>query len=288
MSRTCLMTMGILLITAPVATANLIETTTGEATGWGLTPFTRPNQANVYDGSTWSTISNDYAPIDYPGGVGYRPSPGGSTGEGFDLEEMHLRVRDDLAQVLLVASSGPSARAAGHTWYLGDLFLTFGDRRFGIVAHDLHQGLAAGSVYRLEDPADVVGIQNHSRSYLGDGRLRANDYGPDATVADIVGALAVAGSIAPEKLVGTADIQQDVFDYGSDENGTLVTQFSLDAGLLDLQPGDTFSSKMTWGCGNDVIRIDGWTSPVPEPATLAMVAVGVVATYISRRKRARE
>jgi len=286
MRRTLVVTVTVLL-SAGGALAGLVDSG-GEAIGWGVTPFTQPNQASTYDDGLelWMTIQNDYAPIDYPGGVGYRPSPSGSTGEGFDLEEMYVRPAQSQVQVLLIASNYPSVDAVGSTWRLGDLMITVDDQEFGIVTSDANQGLDAGAVYRIDTAGDVVGLQDQSRSYFGDTRLRANDYGPDATISDIVGALAVSGTIDVGQRLGTADLQTDVFDYGGAEDGTYLLQYTFESSLLGLDaPPQEWITQMTWGCGNDVIRVRGDdTHPIPEPATFAMLLLGVGMTWWARRR----
>ena len=270
------------------AVAGLVDGS-GEVIGWGVTPFTRPNQANTYADGTWMTIANDYAPINYPGGVGYQPSPGGSAGEGFDLEEMYLRPSGTGVDVLLVTSNYPSVDAVGNTWHLGDVMLTVDGQSFGIVTSDAYQGLAAGSVYRLDGDADVTGLQVHSRSYRGNTRLVANDYGPDATITDIAGGFAVSGDIDPAQWLGAAAVQTDVFDYGGAEDATALLMYTFDPAVLGLsQPPETWQAQVAWGCGNDVIRIEGSDTPyVPEPATVALLMSGVALTWWTRRRSAR-
>jgi hypothetical protein len=276
------------LLSAGAASAGLVDSG-GQVIGWGVTPFTRPNQANAFDDGMYMTIANDYAPINYPGGVGYRPSPGGSAGEGFDLEELYLRPSETGVDVLLVTSNAPSVDAVGSTWYLGDLMLTLDGESFGIVTSDAYQGLAAGSVYRLDGGGDVTGLQDEPRSYRGDGRLRPNDYGPDATIPDISGGFAVSGGIDPAQLLGTAGVQTDVFDYGGKEDATSLLMYTFDQETLGIEgEPEEWMVQVAYGCGNDVIRIEGSNTPnVPEPAALALLASGVALTWWTRRRPTR-
>jgi len=280
------LTLAVLLQTvlAGAALAGLVDGT-GEVTEWGITPFTQPNVADTFDGTRWRTIQNDYAPIDYPGGVGYRPSPGGALGETFDLEEMYVGDFVTETRVLLVGSNGPTADAVGTTWFLGDLFITLGDQQFGIVTSGLHQGLTVGSIYRLLGDGDTVGLQDADRSYAGNTRVRANDYGPDDTVPNIVGPLSIAGDIDPSQLLGMAGIQSDTFDYGGGEDGTYLLQYAFDpTGFGLTEEPDTWSTQITWGCGNDVIRVKGDMPYIPEPATFGMLMFGMALTYFARRR----
>jgi len=270
---------------AGTALAGLVDDQ-GQVVGWGLTPFTQPNQMDTFDGSVWKTIQNDYAPIDFPGGVGYVPSPGGSTGEKFDLEEMHLRMTGDVFQLLLVSSKGATARAAGSTWFLGDLMLTFGGERFGVVTIDQTAGLTPGAVYRILSDSDTLPLQDLPRGYADDTHVVANDLGPDGTVAEIIGPFALAGDIPDDQFLGLAAVETDVFDYGGKEDGTHLVQYTFDTSLLGFtEPPDDWTAQIAWGCGNDVIRVHGQQPYIPEPATLGMLLVGVALTLWTRRRR---
>jgi len=284
MPRTLVLTALALVLTAGAAIANLVDDT-GQLVGWGVTPFTLPNQSDTFDGSQWLTIQNDYAPINYPSGVGYQPSPGGSAGEAFDLEEMYVRVGADRFSVLVVTSTAPTAEVSGMTVYLGDLILSAGGNRYGIVTTAGAQGLTPGSIYRLDGAGDVVPLQPGSRSYANNTSLRANAYGPPATIADIAGPWAVSGHIDPDQQVGLADIQTDTFGYGGAEDGTHLVQYQFDPAALGIPLPDTWSTQITWGCGNDVIRVQDDIPYVPEPATVALLAMGVGLTYLAKRRR---
>ena len=83
-----------------------------------------------------------------------------------------------------------------------------------------------------------------------------------------------------------ADLQTDTFDYGGLEDATWLLQYTFDPGLLNLDEApDQWMVQMTWGCGNDVIRVQSNTPHVPEPATLAVLVSGVVLTWWTRRRR---
>jgi len=259
----------------------------GTITDWGITPFTQPNHFSAHYGTLWSTLSNDYSPIDYPGGIGHQPSPGLSAGgEAFDLEEMHLRIADGRMQVLVITSSPGAAVVSGNTYWLGDLFIEIDGSGFAVVTQDAAQGLTPGSVYRLTGDADVLALQPTSRSYASSTTLVANDYGPDATIADVAGPWAVRSAIDPAQLLGMASIETATFDYGGAEDGTYLIEYTLDTDLVGLRDPAEVTAHITWGCGNDTIRVGGVTlATVPEPAALALGAVGAALVYLSQRRR---
>lgn len=270
------------VLLAGSASAGIMDSA-GNVTDWGLTPFSQPNQSDVQYGNRWSTISNDYSPINYPG-VGHQPSPGlNSGGEAFDLEELHVRSVGQWLQALVVTSSALSTVVSGETYYLGDLFLTINGNQYGIVTQSANQGLAAGSVYRLTGSGDVRILQSVSRSYASSTTLVDNDYGPNATIPEVAGPWAVNGSISADQLLGAATIRTDTFNYGGSEDQTFLIEYTLNTALLGLSGPLDLTTKITWGCGNDVIR--NQAHGVPEPATVGLLAFGAVFFALNRRTR---
>ncbi|MBM4018627.1 MAG: PEP-CTERM sorting domain-containing protein [Planctomycetes bacterium] len=272
-------------VLAPSAGGMIIDSS-GNIIDWGITPFSQPNGSDIHSGSLWATIQNNYAPISYPG-VGREPSPGVTRGgEQYDLEELYLRIQDHQVQLLVITSSAWSTQAWGNTVYLGDMFLTIDGQEFGIVTQQANAGLAQGAIYRLDSSGDTKGIQQQAGSYYNSTTLVANDYGPSATIPDIIGPWAVSGSIDPDQLLGTASMSWATYNYGGAENGTFILEYAFSGDLLGLlNPGD-LTAQISWGCGNDVIRTDGPTVPVvPEPATVLLVAAGGTFVYLTSRRQ---
>jgi len=279
------------ILTAAMASAaygDIIFDGSGNVVNWGLKPFTLPNQSNLQQGNMYSTIENGYSPISYPG-VGHQPSPGLSAGgEVYDLEELHLRVVDRQVQMLLVTSTPWVTQSWGNNVYLGDMMLSIDGQRFGIVTQSANQGLAQGALYRLDNPGDTVGIQQQAGSYWNSTTLMANDYGPNATVSQIIGPWAVSKNISPSQLLGTAQISSATFNYGSPENGTFLVEYSFDGSLLGISDGGTVTAQAAWGCGNDVIRTSAPVTAVPEPGTIFLLAAGSMFMYVSSRRQRRQ
>jgi len=277
---------GVLAAAMTTGAQAMIMDSAGNVTDWGITPFSLTNQSDRHVGNLWSTISNNYSPINYPG-VGHQPSPGlSSGGEAFDLEEMHMRVTAEHLQVLVITSSALATQAVGNTWYLGDLFVTADRQQFAVVTQAAGRTLAPGAMYRVNGAADTVALQSASGSYLGYTTKVQNDYGPNATVADIAGPWEVKNSIDPAQLLGAATIRTATFNYGGSENGTFLVEYTIDKGLLDMDSPADLMAKIAWGCGNDVIRVHGVSvDTMPEPATLAMLILGSIATLVMRRRR---
>jgi hypothetical protein len=262
----------------------MIMDSAGNVTDWGVAPFSQPSPSYTHVGNMWSTVENNYSPISYPG-IGHQPSPGGSSGEAYDLEELHVRIVDSKVQMLLVTSTGLSVPWGSGTIYLGDLMLTVNGQQYGVVTQSATQGLAAGSIYRLTGAGDVAGIQAISGSYAGNTTPMHNDYGPDATVRDIIGGWTVNGSIDPAQFIGSAALASATFGYGGAEGGTFLMEYSIDAGLLGLMEPGVLDAQVSWGCGNDVIRTHAENIGVPEPGTVALLLGGAAMTYLTRKRR---
>ncbi|NBB83629.1 MAG: PEP-CTERM sorting domain-containing protein [Alphaproteobacteria bacterium] len=275
-----------LIMTAAAPAGTLSLQPDGRVTDWDLMPFTQSNGHDL-TGPRFHTIANDYAPIDYPS-VGYLPSPGGSTGEGFDLEQMHGWVTGDgELKVLVITGSGLTADAAGSTWHLGDLFVTAGDQTLAVVTQDSARGYAAGEVYAVHDGNDLAVLEDHARSYLHNDAVVANDDGPDAKVRDVVGPWQLVPGLDAGQKLGDAVLKTAMYDYtDAGEADTFCLEYTIDLTGLSLPETFDLNLHMTWGCGNDVIEADAiGATTVPEPASMVLFGLGALA--ILRRERPR-
>ena len=277
MIRNVLAVFGILAAVTAGSASALTVNGAGMVEGWNVTPFTQPN-GEYQDDDLYSVRMNNYSPINYPG-VGHLPSPGGTTGEKFDLEEMHVRHDGSIVQMLLVLSSPMQAVASGTTYSLGDILLDIdGDELFdlGMVSQTGNAGLLAGGLYDINE---LKRLQNIPGSYR-DHALEA-EIGPWA--------------VKTGTLLGQTAIESATHSYGGAENNTWLYQYTFDltaAGGMPLSLG----FHLVWGCGNDVIEgtyyppiippNDPPVSAMPEPATALLGGLGLAAIW-SRTKRRR-
>jgi hypothetical protein len=249
--------------------------------GWNIKPFvitTAPTQITA-NGIT-SFYQNNWSPINYPS-IGHVPSPGGSVGEQFDLEEMHVRQLGTVVQMLLVNSSGLSATADNVTYSLGDILLDTdgnGSYDMGLVSQQSNGGLDAG---RLYSNITTQRLQNLPGSYRG------------TSLESTIGPWAVASGTP----LGQISIETASHNYGGSEGLTQLTLFSFDLGAISAP--ETVGFHLDWGCGNDVIAGQFTVQPVPpanphtpgngvpEPATAATGALGVGALLLGALKRRR-
>jgi len=238
---------------------------TGNVMGWGITPFSQANGNTSASGIT-SIRQNNYSPLSYPNGIGHQPSPGGTTGEKFDLEEVHIRNNGSQVQVLLIASSLFQATASGSTLNLGDLMIDLNnDHQFelGVVTQSGNAGLDAGRLYEVHS---TLGLQNLSGSYRG------------TSIDTQIGAWAVGTGLGHDLFA----IETASHNFGGSEGVTYAYQYTFDLNPLNTLPSQ-FAFQIAWGCGNDVILGDYTltqppirlqeTTPIPEPAPLALFVV---------------
>lgn len=271
---------GIGLCIVNQAQALVIDNLSGEVTDWSMTPFTHGVEADVYHvtDNTYATYADNYAPIDYPHGGGYFPSPGGATGEKYDLEELHARFVGNRMDILLVNSRGFHESQYGYD--LGAMFVTINDQQYALVRQTSQLGVNAADVIRIDSPDDLTGLQPFSGSYLGKTQTYANDYGPDDTIDNIAGPFGVSGGTN----VGSATIVADQHDYDG-EADTWLIEYSFDLDEIGVLAVDNFHLHTTWGCGNDVIELNGApTTDVPEPASMMLIALGGL-LMLPRKKR---
>ena len=238
----------------------------GKVVGWDVTPFSQAN-GNSTAGAITSVRQNNYSPLNYPHGIGHQPSPGGTTGEKFDLEELHIRQEGSQVQVLLIASSLYQATASGSTLNLGDLLIDLdGDQQFdlGVVTQTGNAGLDAGRLYEI---TSTLGLQNLSGSYRG------------TSIETQIGAWAIDEGVGRDLYT----IETASFNFGGSEGVTHAYQYTFDLAFMNTLP-DQFAFQIAWGCGNDVIGADfSMTAPsqlrvsdvtaIPEPASMALFLV---------------
>jgi len=255
----------------------------GTVTGWGVKPFTvaGPGTATHPNG-VQSVYQNDYSPINYPGGVGHRPSPAGTTGEKFDLEEMHVRQTGSIVEMLLVRSS-PFQASASSTFTLGDMLLdTNGDDLFdhGIVSTNAAAGLNAGGLYSI---TSTERLQNLSGSYRGH------------SLESTIGPWAIGSGT----LLGETALDTGSYTYAG-EGLTWLTVYTFDLTWLGALP-TTIDYHLVWGCGNDVITgsfdVNPYTEDepeeenqehsgaTPEPVTAALGLLSLAGITMGVRRR---
>lgn len=270
----------------------------------------------------WSEGNNVVGPpaFDFPGGTDpFTPSPEGSMSENSDHEFLAWRlVNPTTIQVLGITSISPTDGAlldvAGvlTNYHLGDVFInTDGSSATGYMGYDV--ALTAGSwsttlndplhpddepydhtmgagLFGIDGVEDVHGITNHA------------GWGGNAEIQGLMDPFAVREGAAQ---IGNVQLQVALVDYEAlgvdtssrNESMTYIFEWTFDIADLplltenpDTQAGFDLSQltlHWTLECGNDVINVGPRENEpvIPEPATVALLGLGLATMGVMRRRR---
>jgi len=229
--------------------------------------------SGYYDhGATPFDGNNNTAPIEYPYGVGYLPSPGplSEGGEKFDLEGLFVNFDDDFLYVALTNSFGMSATSSswGSTFFQGDIFFGFGGE-MNTFAIDVSTG-------------NLVSVD--AWSYIQD---LDGSYYDNVTIRERIGAFEAV--MSPE--LGSAN-QVLTFWDGLETNpllpdatggDTYVFEWKISRDLLGWNGASNIFFHSTLGCGNDLIEYD--YAAIPEPGTMILLGLGLFGAGILARRK---
>jgi len=219
--------------------------------------------------------NNNTSPIDYPN-VGLLPSPGtnGEGGEPFDLEGLFYGEDECYLYIGLTSSFGLTAMSEQHGAFAsGDVFFGFnGDMyTYGI-------DVETGNLYGVE-----------SWSYVPD---RPGGYGGRASIKEQVGAYKIeSGNMIDEidmMLTFEEDLEPNPLTPPNDATGdTWIWEFRIAKAYVDYETGmyNNITIHNTLECGNDLIEETFPTDPIPEPATLILLGVGLAGAGMWRKRR---
>jgi hypothetical protein len=292
----------------------------GMVLGWNFTPFVDTTYGDWGDGnpptgtglgatevgmtvdSSW-TESNNASPIDLQNG-GYIPAPvnNPTKRERFDLEFLGWRtVSGTIIQVLGITSAPPTGIQSdpSHLFNIGDVFIDTGND--GIYDLVLTASQWSTPLYDPLYPGDTDGYDHQMASGLYalngipvHGATSDQGFGNDPNYADDIFPFAIEGGagLTPIAQDGDADFDYETqsYDYGiqysANEDGTWFYSWTFDWSLMGVGSLQNMVLHWTTECGNDLIE----TEPViPEPATVAMIGLGLasVGLFRSRRRRIR-
>lgn len=237
--------------------------------------------AGYYDHSTTPfDHNNNTAPINYPYGVGYLPSPGQlyDGGEDFDLEGFFVNFDDDYMYVAMTNSFGMDvvSPAWGTTFRQGDVFFGFGGEK-NTFAIDVSTG-------NLVEVGAWDYIQDIGGSYYDDEYLRER-----------VGAFEVTQGLdlgtASQTMTFWENLEYDPF-YAPDgpltppegvSGDTYVFEWKISRNLLNWDGTSEIFFHTTLGCGNDLIEyVHG---AIPEPTTMVLLGLGLFGAGILARRK---
>ncbi len=215
--------------------------------------------------------NNNFAPIDYPHGVGYLPSPGyiGEGGEKFDLEGFHVAFDADYLYLALANSFGMSSTSTstGSTFFQGDIFFGYGGAR-NTYAIDVSSGdfVSVNTwSYISQDPG----------SYYGHTAIRERVGAFEVTDASILGA-------SDQILTSYAGYESNPLLPDDTQGDTYVFEWRIDRSLIGWDGASNIFFHTTLGCGNDLIE---YTYPgIPEPGTMILLGLGLFGTGVIARR----
>jgi len=230
--------------------------------------------SGYYDfGATPFDDNNNTAPISYPGGVGYLPSPGSQSegGEKFDLEGLFVAFDNDYMYVAMTNSFGYTVTSSswGNTFRQGDLFFGFGGEK-NTFAIDVSTGnLVSVNAYSY--------IQNIDGSYYDNATIRERVGAFEAVIFDEIGSANQAATF-------WEGLEADPLLPDATDGDTYVFEWKIDRNMLGWDGSSDIFFHTTLGCGNDLMEYE-YSAAIPEPATIILLGIGLFgAGIVSRRK----
>lgn len=231
----------------------------------------------------------------------------GSGGSGFEIKGIAMSVQND--QILVALTGGMPVTGTVYrqavdgiiSW--GDLFLNFTGKNFNAAQGSLfgihfgsntNSSLSAGvySNVKTTSVASVNAGYSSLQQYYNSGYGKANSVGAalptQSSALGYFGNGKIQTTIASGTKIGNitpllaSNLTASGLNFGS-AKGTHTFGFSFSKSLL---PQGSFLSNLFLECGNDGVAIAASTQAVPEPATMAGLAlVGLGMTAVRRKRK---
>jgi hypothetical protein len=278
-------------------------------------------QSGATNVRSW-TEGNNAAPIDYPSGT-FEPSPGGTDGEGFDQEFLGWRLLNNGAQVevIVVSSIDPTngvthtgADGVTRTWHMGDVFINVDGNAGTGVSGGYEFALTSGQWTTTNNdplhPADndinpidhTMDIGLYNINNVNDVHYASNTGGAggmglpagDLAMINPVNVRANAG--LGDAIAANLSFETDSYDYGTlfgaNEDGTWIYRWVIDTSALGANWNPYAAIfHLSEECGNDFLDAgplnpdENDEPPVPEPATLGLIGLGLASLGVLKRRK---
>ncbi len=228
----------------------------------------------IPDGNQSGTSGSWY----YGSGPGYEDQetePGTVQSNVWDLEAMFIK--DTTISMMGGWNFSNGYTYGGHLYTSGDLFIDINNDGYTTNEYDyvfdIDWASSAYSLYRLADnasytsPLDITSSKPWKVALLGDSDLIET------------------ATFTTTSSVSLSDLSNNNTGYEGDTTRYLATGFDLMPILTDLNVSEiAFTAHFTMECGNDNLMGQG-TAPVPEPATIVLMGIGLFTMACYTRKK---